>query len=98
MHPIVRAHPKTGRKILYVNPGYVMRVNDVTAQQSDELLEELFEHALRPQYQYRHEWGLNMLLGIDNRASMHAAVDDYSEPRRMLRMIVGNTEKTGMAA
>ena len=98
VHPIVRRHPKTGRKILYVNPGYVMRINDVSASESDELLEELFEHALRPEYQYRHKWGLNMLLGLDNRASMHAAVDDYNEPRRMLRMIVGNTEKNGMAA
>jgi taurine dioxygenase len=98
VHPIVRRHPKTGRKILYVNPGYVMRVNDVSDQESEELLEELFENALRPEYQYRHKWGLNMLLGIDNRASMHAAVDDYDEPRRMLRMIVGNTEKIDVAA
>jgi len=37
-----------------------------------------------------------MLLGLDNRASMHCAVDDYTEPRRMLRMIVGNTKKTGL--
>ena len=98
VHPIVRRHPKTGRKILYVNPGYVMRINELEAQESDDLLEELFEHALRPDYQYRHKWGLNMLLGIDNRASMHAAVDDYDEPRRMLRMIVGNTENIGKAA
>lgn len=96
VHRIVRRHPRTGRKILYVNPGYVMRINDVSAQESDELLEELFEHALRPEYQYRHTWGLNMLLGLDNRASIHAAVDDYSDPRRMLRMIVGNTEKMDM--
>ena len=93
VHPIVRRHPVTGRKILYVNPGFVMRINDVSNQESEELLEELFEHALRPGYRYRHKWGLNMLLGLDNRASMHAAVDDYSEPRRMLRMIVGCTEK-----
>ncbi len=98
VHPVVRHHPKTGRKILYVNPGYVMRINNVSQQESDELLEELFEHALRPEYQYRHKWGLNMLLGIDNRASMHAAVDDYTEPRRMLRMIVGCTEKMVIAA
>ncbi len=98
VHPIVRRHPKTGRKILYVNPGYVMRINEVSAQESDDLLEELFEHALRPDYQYRHKWGLNMLLGIDNRASIHAAVDDYDEPRHMLRMIVGCTEMPGKAA
>ena len=98
VHPVVRHHPRTGRKILYINPGYVMHINELEAQESDDLLEELFEHALRPDYQYRHKWGLNMLLGIDNRASMHAAVDDYDEPRRMLRMIVGNTENIGKAA
>lgn len=98
VHPVVRTHPKTGRKILYVNPGYTMRINDVSQQESDELLEELFGHALRPEYQYRHKWKRNMLLGLDNRASIHAAVDDYDEPRRMLRMIVGNTEKLGKAA
>lgn len=98
VHPVVRLHPKTGRKILYINPGYVMRINELSQEEGDDLLEELFEHALRPEYQYRHKWGLNMLLGVDNRASMHAAVDDYTEPRRMLRMIVGNTEKVRNAA
>ena len=98
VHPVVRIHPKTGRKILYVNPGYTMKINDVSQQESDDLLAELYEHALNPNYQYRHKWSLNMLLGLDNRASIHAAVDDYDEPRRMLRMIVGNTEKLGQAA
>ena len=93
VHPVVRRHPKTGRKILYINPGYVMRINELEQAESDDLLAELFEHALKPEYRYRHKWDLNMLLGLDNRASMHAAVDDYDEPRRMLRMIVGNTEK-----
>jgi len=93
VHPVVRVHPRTGRKILYVNPGYVMRINEVSQEESDDLLEELFAHALRPEYRFRHKWGLNMLLGLDNRASMHAAVDDYDEPRRMLRMIVGCTDK-----
>ena len=98
VHPVVRRHPNTGRKILYVNPGYVMKINELPGDESDGLLEELFAHALKPEFQYRHKWGLNMLLGLDNRSSMHAAVDDYSEPRRMLRMIVGCTEKIGKAA
>lgn len=98
VHPVVRRHPSTGRKILYVNPGYAMKINELPGDESDDLLEELFDHALKPEFQYRHKWGLNMLLGLDNRSSMHAAVDDYSEPRRMLRMIVGCTEKIGKAA
>ena len=95
IHPVVRAHPRTGRKILFVNPGYTMKIDGLPPATSDALLAELFEHALQPDFQYRHAWSKNMLLGLDNRSSMHCAIDDYTEPRRMLRMIVGNTEKTG---
>ncbi|MFQ5565372.1 MAG: TauD/TfdA dioxygenase family protein [Paracoccaceae bacterium] len=95
VHPVVRAHPRTGRRILFVNPGYTMKINELPRPESDALLADLFAHALMPEFQYRHSWAKNMLLGLDNRSSMHCAVDDYTEPRRMLRMIVGNTEKTG---
>lgn len=95
VHPVVRAHPRTGRKVLFINPGYTMRINEVGEAESEALLADLFAHALQPEFQYRHSWAQKMLLGLDNRSSMHCAVDDYSEPRRMLRMIVGNLEKTG---
>lgn len=98
VHPVVRRHPRNGRKILYVNPGYVVRINEVGQEESDELLEELYEYALDPNIQYRHKWGRNMLFGLDNRSSIHAAIDDYTEPRRMLRMIVGCTEDQVKAA
>lgn len=98
VHPVVRRHPRNGRKILYVNPGYVVKINEVSQQESNELLEELYEYALDPNIQYRHKWGLNMLFGLDNRSSIHAAIDDYTEPRRMLRMIVGCTEDQVKAA
>ncbi len=98
VHPVVRTHARTRRKLLFVNPGYVMKINEVSQAESDDLLEELYAHALKPEFQFRHQWGLNMMLGLDNRASMHAAVDDYSQPRRMLRMIIGCTEKLGEAA
>jgi taurine dioxygenase len=95
IHPVVRAHPRTGRKILFVNPGYTMKINELPQAEGDALLADLFEHALQPEFQFCHAWAPKMLLGLDNRSSMHCAVDDYTEPRRMLRMIVGNTEKTG---
>lgn len=91
IHPVVRSHPRSGRKVLYVNPGYTMKINEVSAAESQSLLTDLFAHALQPQFTYRHAWQKGMLLGLDNRASMHAAIDDYTEPRRMLRMIVGCT-------
>jgi taurine dioxygenase len=95
VHPVVRAHPRTGRKILFVNPGYTMKINELPQAEGDALLADLFEHALQPEFQFCHAWAPKMLLGLDNRSSMHCAVDDYTDPRRMLRMIVGNTEKTG---
>jgi taurine dioxygenase len=95
IHPVVRAHPRTGRRILFVNPGYTMKINGLPQPEADSLLADLFEHALQPEFQYRHAWSKHMLLGLDNRSSMHCAIDDYTEPRRMLRMIVGDTEKTG---
>lgn len=98
VHPVVRRHARTGRKVLFVNPGYTMKINDVPRSESDDLLAELFEHALDPAIQFRYRWSLNAMLGLDNRASMHAAVDDYDEPRRMLRMIVGCTETQNRAA
>lgn len=98
VHPVVRPHARTGRKVLYVNPGYTMKINDVPQSESDDLLEELYTYTNDPDIQFRHTWSLNMMLGLDNRASMHAAVDDYTEPRRMLRMIVGCTEMAKKAA
>jgi taurine dioxygenase len=95
IHSVVRAHARTGRKILFVNPGYTMKINGLPQAEADALLADLFEHALQPEFQYCHAWSKHMLLGLDNRSSMHCAIDDYTEPRRMLRMIVGDTEKTG---
>ncbi len=92
VHPVVRRHPRSGRPVLFVNPGYTMKINEVSQAESDALLSELFQHALDPAHQYRHRWAEGMLLGLDNRSSMHCAVDDYTEPRRMLRMIVGCTD------
>ncbi len=92
VHPVVRVHPVSRRKILFVSPGYTVRINGMEQAESDDLLAEIFEHALDPAYHYRHRWSAGTLLALDNRASMHLALDDYDEPRRLLRMIVGCTE------
>lgn len=94
IHPVVRYHPRSGRPVLFVNPGYTVGINELPAAESEALLTGLFDHALRPEFQYRHQWREGMLLGLDNRSSMHCAIDDYTEPRRMLRMIVGCTDGT----
>lgn len=97
-HPVVRVHPVTGQKILFVNPGFTMAIKDLDPSESEELLAELFEHQVKPEFQYRHKWQPRQLVILDNRASMHCAVAGYSEPMRKLRMIVGCTDQALLAA
>lgn len=91
-HKVIRTHPRTGKKILFVNPGYTMCIKDMDRAEGDALLSELFEHQLNPAYRYRHKWVPRQLAILDNRASMHCAIAGYSEPMRKLRMIVGCTD------
>lgn len=77
MHPVFLDHPITGRKVLYCNPGYAIRINELDAQQSDEVLERLFAHQLQPKYQYTHEWTEGDVLMWDHIGTLHAAWPDY---------------------
>ncbi|MBO6520463.1 MAG: TauD/TfdA family dioxygenase [Rhodospirillales bacterium] len=97
-HPVVRTHPRSGKKILYVNPGFTMSIKGMPEDESDALLEELFEHELKPEFRYTHKWSTGQLAILDNRQSMHCAVAGYSEPMRKLRMIVGCTDAEILAA
>ena len=76
-HPIFLTHPITGRKVLYANPGYSMRINELPQDESDEMLAFLFEHQLKPQYRYRHEWSEGDLLMWENFGTIHNAIADY---------------------
>lgn len=97
-HPVVREHPVTGQKILFVNPGFTMAIKGLSKQDSDSLLQKLFDHQQNPAFQYQHKWQRRQLVILDNRASMHCAVAGYSEPMRKLRMIVGCTDQALLAA
>jgi taurine dioxygenase len=76
-HPIFLTHPITGRKVLYANPGYSMRINELPQDQSNEILAFLFEHQLKPEYRYRHEWSEGDLLMWENFGTIHNAIADY---------------------
>ena len=76
-HPIFLIHPITGEKILYANPGYSMRINELPKEESDALLSFLFEHQLQPQFRYRHMWTAGDVLMWDNMGTIHNAVADY---------------------
>lgn len=97
-HPIVRRHPVTGRKILFMSPGYTMCIKGMDPAESDALLAELFEHQLDPAFRYTHKWSKRQLVILDNRGANHCAVAGYKEPMRKLRMIVGCTDAQMMAA
>lgn len=81
-HPIVGVHPETGRKLVYVNPGYTSHVAGMTHEESDAVLGFLFAHCTRPEFVYRHRWRVGDLVMWDNRATMHHAIGDYGDARR----------------
>lgn len=76
-HPMVLEHPISARKILYANPGYTIRVDGIPQSESDALLEFLFTHQLKPEFQYTHHWNEGDVLLWDNLQTLHNAVPDY---------------------
>jgi taurine dioxygenase len=86
-HPLVLTHPVSGRKALYCNVGYAVRIDGVSEQESEDLLAELFAHQLQDRFKYVHRWAKGDVLAWDNLWTMHNAVADYrpDEPRYMRR-------------
>jgi taurine dioxygenase len=86
-HPIFLTHPLTGRKVLYANPGYSVRINELDEKESAETLEFLFAHQTRDEYRYRHEWRERDVLVWEDFGTIHNAVADYrpDEPRLIKR-------------
>ena len=83
-HPVVMTHPITGKHVLYVNPGYAMRINELEPEQSDEWLEFLFKHQLQDRFKYRHLWQEGDVLMWDNMGTVHNAVADYKPDEHRL--------------
>lgn len=86
-HPLFLTHPITGRKVLYANPGYAMRINELPEARSTDILNFLFQHQLQEKYRYRHRWAEGDVLMWDNMGTIHNAVADYrpDEPRLIKR-------------
>jgi taurine dioxygenase len=93
LHPLVRTHPETGRRALYMNPNRMEEIAGMARGESDALLDELIAHATQPHYQYRHRWRLGDILVWDNRCTMHKANADYPAGSRrvMQRLMVAGT-------
>ena len=86
-HPVVRVHPVTGRRSLFVNPGFTSHVLGLSRIESDHLLALLYAHATRPEATLRHRWQPGDVVIWDNRATMHYAVDDYGTTERRMRRV-----------
>ena len=86
-HPMVRTHPETGKRALWVNPLYTIGVDGLSDAEGDALLSELFEHMKNPEFIYCHRWRPNMLGMWDNRCVMHSAQGGYAGHRRVLHRL-----------
>ena len=84
VHPLVRTHPETGRRALWINPVYTIAVKDMAHQASEALLQRLFEHALQSRFIYTHRWSADMLAMWDNRCVNHCARGGYDGHRRVI--------------
>ena len=89
-HPLVRTHPVTGRKALYLNPNRLDRIVGLERNESDALLDELADEARKPQHHFGHVWSRGDIVVWDNRATMHRVMIDYpvGETRIMQRVLI----------
>ena len=87
VHPLVLQHPISGRPVLYCNPGYAERINELPDAEGQALLQTLFAHQLRPEFQWAHRWAVGDVLIWDHLGTLHNAIADYApdEHRLMLR-------------
>ena len=85
-HPIFLTHPITARQILYCNPGYAMRINELPEKESEEILTLLFAHQTKPEFRYEHRWTEGDVLMWDNMQTIHNALPDYGlEEHRLIK-------------
>jgi taurine dioxygenase len=86
-HPVVRTHPETGEKALFVNPGFTSHIKGLRRAESDALLGYLYEHSVRPEFTVRYHWTQGTLGFWDNRVTQHSVVGDIGDQARVIQRI-----------
>ncbi|SNS83573.1 taurine dioxygenase [Noviherbaspirillum humi] len=84
LHPVVRTHPETGRKALFVSEHFTTRIDGLPEAESRDILDQLFAHSVQPQFVYRHQWQPRDMVFWDNRSVMHLATGCPEDERRKL--------------
>jgi taurine dioxygenase len=92
-HPVVRTHPVTGRKGLFVNEGFTTHINELNPLESQALLAFLFAHAARPEFTVRWQWQVEDVAFWDNRVTQHYAIADYLPERRTMHRATVNGDR-----
>jgi len=87
VHPVVRTHPETGAKVLFVNPGFTSHIVELTRFESDALLSYLYAHSVRPEFVVRYHWTSGDVGFWDNRATQHSVVGDFGEHHRVIQRV-----------
>jgi alpha-ketoglutarate-dependent taurine dioxygenase len=87
VHPVVRTHPETGARTLFVNPGFTSHIVELGRSESDALLSFLYGHSVRPEFVVRYHWTAGDLGFWDNRATQHSVVGDFGEEHRVIQRI-----------
>ena len=91
-HPVVCKHPVTGKKLIYVNSLFTLKINSLSDSESSELLKFLCDHIKKEKYQCRFSWEINSIAFWDNRSVIHKPDNDYwPQLRRMERITIDNT-------
>jgi taurine dioxygenase len=77
VHPVIVRHPESGRKLIFVNSSFTVRINEVSARESDAILRYLYDHCRTPEWTYRFRWQPHSIAFWDNRCAQHYAIADY---------------------